>query len=78
MKICYLNARSLHKHIDDVRKDINYLSADKLVFSETRFNPHDPDEMYTIDGHELFTEMMKLQMLIVHIMDQLFIPGFGC
>ena len=27
LKICYLNARSLHKHIDDVRKDINYLSA---------------------------------------------------
>ena len=54
MKICYLNAKSLHKRIDDVRKDINYLSADKLFFSETRFNSHDPDEMYTIDGHELF------------------------
>ena len=54
MKKCYLNATSLHKHIDHVRKDINYLSAGKLVFSETRFNPHDPDEMYTIDGHELF------------------------
>ena len=28
LKICYLNARSLHKHIDDVRKNTNYLSAD--------------------------------------------------
>ena len=54
LKICYLNARSLHKHIDDVRKDINYLSADILIFTETRFCPHDPDEMYIIDGYELF------------------------
>ena len=54
LKICYLNARSLHKHIDDVRKDINYLSADILIFTETRFSPHDPDEMYAIDGYELF------------------------
>ena len=54
LKICFLNARSLHKHIDDVRKDINYLSTDILIFSETRFSPHDPDEMYAIDGYELF------------------------
>ena len=54
LKICYLNARSLHKQIGDVRKDINYLSADILIFTETRFSPHDPDEMYTIDGYELF------------------------
>ena len=54
LKICYLNARSLHKHIDDVRKDINYLSTDILIFSETRFSPHDRDEIYTIEGYELF------------------------
>ena len=54
LKICYLNARSLHKHINDVRKDINYLSADILIFTETRFSPHDPDEMYPIEGYELF------------------------
>ena len=54
LKICYLNARSLHKHINDVRKDINYLSADILIFTETRFSPHDTDEMYPIEGYELF------------------------
>ena len=53
LKICYLNARSLHKPINDVRKDINYLSADILIFTETRFSPHDPDEMYPIEGYEL-------------------------
>ena len=53
LKICYLNARSLHKHIVDVRKDINYSSADILIFTETRFHPNDPDEMYAIEGYEL-------------------------
>ena len=54
LKICYLNARSLHKHIEDVRKDINYSSTDILIFSETRFSPSDADEMYCIDGYRLF------------------------
>ena len=54
LKICYLNARSLHKHVEDVRKDINYSATDILIFTETRFSPLDPDEMYTIDGYILF------------------------
>ncbi|XP_028418500.1 uncharacterized protein LOC114543885 [Dendronephthya gigantea] len=54
LKICYLNARSLHKHIEDIRKDINYTSADILIFTETRFREEDPGEMYAIEGHELF------------------------
>ena len=54
LKICYLNARSLHKHIADVRKDINYSSADILIFTETRFSLQDPDEMYEIEGYSLF------------------------
>ena len=48
LKICYLNARSLHKHIDAIQKDIDYLSIDISIFTETRFSPHDPDGMYTI------------------------------
>ena len=42
LKVCYLNARSLHKHDvrkslhkQDVRKDINYSSTDISIFSET-------------------------------------------
>ena len=54
LKICYRNARSLHKHIEDVRKDINYSSTAILIFSETRFGPLDPDEMYSINGYSLF------------------------
>ncbi len=52
LKICYL--RSLHKHIEDIRKDINYSSTDILIFSETRFSPLDADEMYSIDGYRPF------------------------
>jgi hypothetical protein len=54
LKVCYLNARSLHKHIEDVQKDINYSSTDIVIFTETRFSPLDPDEMYNINGYRLF------------------------
>ena len=54
LKICYLNARSLHKHIEDVRKDFNFISADLAIFSETRFSPFDDDDIYSIDGFQLF------------------------
>ena len=36
-KLCFLKARSLHKHIDDVRKDFNYSSTDVNIFAETRY-----------------------------------------
>ena len=54
LKICYLNARLLHKHIEDVQKDINYSSADILKFTETRFSSQHPDEMFEIEGYRLF------------------------
>ena len=53
-KLCYLNARSVHKHIQDLRKDFNYLSADINIFAETRFSVRDPDEMCYIPGYDLF------------------------
>ena len=54
IKVCYLNARSLHKHIDDVWNDFNFISAEIAIFSETRFSPFDEDERYTIDSFQLF------------------------
>ena len=53
-KICYLNARSLHKHIDQIRKDLSYSNTDKSIFSETRFTNSDHDSMYAINGYSLF------------------------
>ena len=49
LKICYLNARSLHKHIEDVQ---HY--NDITIFIETRFSQNYPDEMYAIKCYELF------------------------
>ena len=54
LKLYFLNARSEHKHIQDLRKDFNYLSADMNIFAETRFSVRDPDEMYYIPGYDLF------------------------
>ena len=54
LKLCFLNARSVHKHIQDLRKDLNYSSADINIFAETRFSFQDPDEMYYIPGYDLF------------------------
>ena len=31
-KLCYLNARSAHKHIQDFRRDLNYSSSDINIF----------------------------------------------
>lgn len=54
LKICYLNTRSLHRHIEDVRKDLNYSTADINIFSETRFSHSDHDSMYAMQNYFLF------------------------
>ena len=53
-KICYLNAWSLHKHVNDVRHDLNFTNTDINIFSETRFISSDDDIMY--DMHRLSYE----------------------
>ena len=53
LKLCYLNARSVHKHIQDLHSDLNYFSAD-ITFAETRFSFQDSDKIYYIPGYELF------------------------
>ena len=54
LKLCYLNARSVHKHIQDLRKDFNYSSCDINIFAETRFSSQDANDMYDISGYNLF------------------------
>ena len=53
-KLCFLNARSLHRHINDVRTDLNYSSTDVSIFSETRFCLSDNNSLYNINGYNLF------------------------
>ena len=54
LKLCYLNARSVHKHIQDLRKDLNYSSSDINIFAGTRFSSQDPNDIYDISGYYLF------------------------
>jgi len=51
LKLCYLNARSLHRHIEDVCTDLNYSSTDVNIFSETRFSHSDDNSLYVIDNY---------------------------
>ena len=43
-----LNSRSLHRHIEDIRKDFNYSSVNVNIFSKTRLNCSDKDTDYAI------------------------------
>ena len=53
-KLCFLNCRSLHRHIDDIRKDLNYSNTDVNIFAGTRFIPSDSYNMYGLNGYALF------------------------
>ena len=53
-KLCFLNARSLHKHINDVRRDFNYSSADVNVFCESRFMQSENDQLYEIGDYSIY------------------------
>ena len=48
LKICYLNARSLHKHFKDVCADLNDSSTDVSISAESRFCNLDDDSLYNL------------------------------
>ena len=62
-KLCCLNARSLHKHIDDVRKDLNYSSTDVNIFAETRY-AHSVNDICAIEGYIVYLEMIVHQLVV--------------
>lgn len=53
-KLCFLNSRSLHKHIDDVLKDLNYSSTDVNIIAETRYAHSDNNDIYATKGYSLY------------------------
>lgn len=53
-KICSLNSRSLHRHIEDVRRGLNYSNIDVNIFSETRLCHLDSSISYAINRYTLF------------------------
>ena len=50
LKIGFLNARSLHRHIEDVRCDLSLTTCDVLGFCETRFTNKDKECDSAIKG----------------------------
>lgn len=63
LKFCFLNARSLHKHIKDVQNDFNYSCTDVNIFSETRFSSCDSDNLYLMNdkNYSLFRNDAQLR-----------------
>ena len=61
-EICFLNSRSLHRHIEDIQKDLNYSNMDVNVFSETRLCYLDSDTDYSITGYTLFRNDTQLDV----------------
>ena len=55
-QLAFVNTRSLHKHIDCIRRDRFLTACDLLMFCETRTSPTDQSEFYHIDSFntELF------------------------
>ena len=54
VNICFLHARSLHKHSNDIRNDLYYKNSGVCMFVETRFHHRDTNTMYTINGYHLY------------------------
>ncbi|XP_078357307.1 uncharacterized protein LOC144642199, partial [Oculina patagonica] len=54
VKIVFLNARSLHKHISDVKNDFNIKVADVNIIVETRLWVFDQNDEYNINDFSLF------------------------
>ena len=53
-KVCFLNSRSLHRHIEDIRKDSNFSSIDVNIFTETMLRHVDKDCGYAINKYNFF------------------------
>lgn len=48
-KMLYINVRSLHKHIADIRNDYNICASDLTILAETRIDNYDDYTFYDID-----------------------------
>ena len=60
-QLCFLNTRSLHKHIDCIRNDRFLTACDLLMFCETRTSSTDHHDFYRIDefNSHLFHRVSK-------------------
>ncbi len=54
LKIAYLNAQSLHRHLLDVQHDHSLSSVDIWICAETQFLPTDAESTTKLDGFKSF------------------------
>ena len=52
--LIFHNCRSLHGHIEDIKKDFNFLAASVLAFCETKLNAQMPSDQYSLQGFNLY------------------------
>ena len=52
MKCCFLNTRSLYKHIENVKANHNICASDVNFLAETRLIYSDDDDTYKLPGFE--------------------------
>ncbi|CAC5371492.1 unnamed protein product [Mytilus coruscus] len=55
-RIVFLNANSLHKHIEDVRSDYSLTSADLICFCETKFLPCDNEYLTKLQNFHTYRQ----------------------
>ena len=51
IKCVYLNTRSLHKHICDVKSSHNIIESDAIILAESQLKPTDNNEDYELPRH---------------------------
>ncbi|KAJ8018509.1 ATP-dependent DNA helicase PIF1 [Holothuria leucospilota] len=54
LRVTFQNARSFHKHFNDVTLDSNILASDIISIAESRLTLHDHDDQYTIKEFSIF------------------------
>jgi hypothetical protein len=54
IKISFINARSLNKHIHEIRADHNLIESDILGVAETWLTNQDQNENLVLQGHEMY------------------------
>ena len=74
VKVFYLNARLLQRHIHDVLNDMNNLSTNVNIFSKTRFSNYVDGNMYALNNYIFFrnddrmTNVFLISILATHIL----------
>ena len=59
-RLTFLNARSLHRHLLDVKNDFNFQAAEVICFCETRFDNRDTSESTSLNGFHQYRQDSKV------------------